>query len=121
MTADERPLVMISEGLADDGDYYGVAYPRPLLAAGAFPALLPYFDEPADRCEAISRADGLVLAGGRDIEPWRYGRAEPHPQQGQHSGRPRHYQRYSRRRPAGHFGELERGGSIRELAQHQLR
>ena len=79
--ATARPLVAISEGLADYGDYYGVGYPRPLLAAGAFPVLLPYFDDPADRREAISRADGLVLAGGRDIEPGRYGRAEPHPEQ----------------------------------------
>jgi putative glutamine amidotransferase len=72
---------MISEGLADYGDYYGVGYPRPLLAAGAFPVLLPYLDDPADRREAIARTDGLVLAGGRDIEPWRYGRAQPSPKQ----------------------------------------
>ena len=82
MTSDgARPLVLISEGFADYGDYCGVGYPRPVLAAGAFPVLLPYLDEPADRREAISRADGLVLAGGRDIEPWRYGRGEPHPKQ----------------------------------------
>lgn len=78
---DARPLVLISEGLADYGDYNGVGYPRPLLAAGAFPVLLPYFEDPADRHEAIARADGLVIAGGRDIEPWRYGRTEPHPKQ----------------------------------------
>lgn len=82
MSADgARPLVFISEGLADYGDYYGVGYPRPLLAAGAFPVLLPYFDDPSDRQDAISRADGLVLAGGRDIDPSRYGRSEPHPNQ----------------------------------------
>lgn len=80
-TGDARPLVLISEGLADYGDYYGVGYPRPLLAAGAFPVLLPYLEEADDRREAISRADGLVLAGGRDIEPWRYGRTEPHAKQ----------------------------------------
>jgi putative glutamine amidotransferase len=76
-----RPLVMISEGFADYGDYYGVGYPRPVLAAGAFPVLLPYLEDAADRREAISRADGLVLAGGRDIDPLRYGRSEPHPEQ----------------------------------------
>jgi gamma-glutamyl-gamma-aminobutyrate hydrolase PuuD len=76
-----RPLVAISEGFADYGDYYGYAYPRPLLAAGAFPVLLPYLEDRADRIEAIRRIDGLVLAGGRDIEHWRYGRAEPHPEQ----------------------------------------
>ncbi|CAN5649675.1 gamma-glutamyl-gamma-aminobutyrate hydrolase family protein [soil metagenome] len=76
-----RPLVMISEGLADYGYYYGVGYPRPLLAAGAFPVLLAYLEDAADRREAIERADGLVLAGGRDIEPWRYGRTEPNAKQ----------------------------------------
>ncbi len=78
---DGRPLVIISEGFADYGDYYGVGYPRPLLAAGALPVLLPYFEEPRDRREAIRRADGLVLAGGRDIDPVCYGRSEPHPKQ----------------------------------------
>ena len=81
MRASDRPLVMISEGFADYGDYYGVGYPRPVLAAGGFPVLLPYLEDPGDRREAIERADGLVLAGGRDIDPARYGRAEPHAKQ----------------------------------------
>ncbi len=79
--SDGRPLVLISEGFADYGDYYGVGYPRPLLAAGAFPVLLPYLDDADDRREAIARADGLVLAGGRDIDPSHYGRSDPHPKQ----------------------------------------
>jgi putative glutamine amidotransferase len=53
-----------------------------LLAAGALPVLLSYFETHDDRVELIGRVDGLVLAGGRDIEPWRYGREEPHPLQG---------------------------------------
>lgn len=76
---DRRPLVAISEGFADYGDYYGYGYGRPLLAAGALPVLLPYFEREEDRVELIERIDGLVLAGGRDIEAWRYGRDEPHP------------------------------------------
>jgi putative glutamine amidotransferase len=80
-----RPLVAISEGFADYGDYYGFGYGRPLLAAGAMPVLLPYLERSDDREELVERVDGLVLAGGRDIEPWRYGRAEPHPAQGQPS------------------------------------
>ena len=74
-----RPIVGISEGFADYGDYYGFGYGRPLLAAGALPVLLPYYERAEDRGELIERLDGLVLAGGRDIEAWRYRRAEPHP------------------------------------------
>ena len=74
-----RPIVAISEGFADYGDYYGFGYGRPLLAAGALPVLLPYYERAEDRLELLGRLDGLVLAGGRDVEAWRYGRAEPHP------------------------------------------
>ena len=74
-----RPIVGISEGFADYGDYYGFGYGRPLLAAGALPVLLPYYERAEDRVELLARLDGLVLAGGRDIEAWRYGREEPHP------------------------------------------
>ena len=76
---DRRPLVAISEGFADYGDYYGYGYGRPLLAAGALPVLLPYYEREEDRVDLISGIDGFVLAGGRDIEAWRYGREEPHP------------------------------------------
>jgi putative glutamine amidotransferase len=77
-----RPLVAISEGFADYGDYYGFGYGRPLLAAGALPLLLPYYERAEDRVDLIARADGLVLAGGRDIEAWRYGRERAHAKQG---------------------------------------
>jgi putative glutamine amidotransferase len=79
VVSDRRPLVAISEGFADYGDYYGYGYGRPLLAAGALPVLLPFYEREEDRVELIERIDGLVLAGGRDIEAWRYGREEPHP------------------------------------------
>jgi putative glutamine amidotransferase len=80
-----RPLVAISEGFADYGDYYGFGYGRPLLAAGALPMLLPYYEREDDRAALVTAVDGLVLAGGRDIESWRWGRAEPHPTQGETS------------------------------------
>ena len=72
--SDERPIVAISEGFADYGDYYGFGYGRPLLAAGALPVLLPYYEREDDRIALVQRVDALVLAGGRDIEPHRYGR-----------------------------------------------
>lgn len=74
-----RPVVGISEGFADYGDYHGFGYGRPLLAAAALPVLLPYYERADDRVELLTRLDGLVLAGGRDIEAWRYGRKDPHP------------------------------------------
>ena len=45
LMGERRPLVAISEGFADFGDYYGFGYGRPLLAAGALPVLLPYLEE----------------------------------------------------------------------------
>jgi len=75
----DRPLIAISEGFADYGDYYGYGYPRPVLAAGGMPVLLGYLEAEADRRELLERVGGLILAGGRDIEAWRYGRTEPHP------------------------------------------
>jgi putative glutamine amidotransferase len=79
------PIVAISEGFADYGDYYGFGYGRPLLAAGALPVLLPYYEREDDRVTLLRRVDALVLAGGRDIEPHRYGRVVPHRLQGQSS------------------------------------
>ncbi len=77
-----RSLVAVSIGFADYGDYVGFGYGRPLLRAGALPMFLPFYEDAADRGAMLDRVDGFVLAGGRDIEPWRYGRAEPHPLQG---------------------------------------
>ncbi|MFF8600450.1 gamma-glutamyl-gamma-aminobutyrate hydrolase family protein [Streptomyces sp. NPDC015232] len=56
------------------------AYPRLVQAAGGLAALLPP-DEPAAAAEAVARLDGLVVAGGADVEPARYG-AEADPRTG---------------------------------------
>ncbi|MFF3460259.1 gamma-glutamyl-gamma-aminobutyrate hydrolase family protein [Streptomyces sp. NPDC002730] len=50
-------------------------YPRLVQAAGGLAALLPP-DDPALAESVVSRLDGLVIAGGADVEPVRYG-AEP--------------------------------------------
>ena len=78
-----RPLVAISESFADYGDYVGYGYGRPLLAAGALPFLLPYYEREDERVDLLDHVDALVLAGGRDIEARRYGREESHPLQGE--------------------------------------
>jgi putative glutamine amidotransferase len=47
-----------------------------VFAAGGLPLTLPQL--PASVPAALAVLDGLVLAPGRDIEPWRYGQ-DPHP------------------------------------------
>ena len=51
------------------------AYVRQVAAAGGIPVLLPPVPGVA---EIVPRLDGLILTGGGDIEPGRYGEA-PHP------------------------------------------
>ena len=43
--------------------------------------MLPPDDDPAAAAEVVARLDGLVIAGGPDVEPVRYG-AEPRPRTG---------------------------------------
>jgi putative glutamine amidotransferase len=54
------------------------SYAEQVAAAGGIPVLLPPLPGVA---ASVSRLDGLILTGGGDIEPGRYG-AEPHPRTG---------------------------------------
>lgn len=77
------PLIGVSIGFADYGDYVGVGYSRPLLRAGAMPVLLPFIELAHDQLAMIEQLDGLVIAGGRDVPTARYGRSAQHPRQGE--------------------------------------
>ncbi|WP_156721586.1 gamma-glutamyl-gamma-aminobutyrate hydrolase family protein [Streptomyces apocyni] len=55
-------------------------YPRLVQAAGGLAAMLPP-DGPEQAARVVARLDGLVIAGGPDVEPVRYG-AEPDPRTG---------------------------------------
>jgi putative glutamine amidotransferase len=57
-----------------------VGYPRLVQRAGGLAAMLPP-DDPERAAEAVARLDGLVIAGGPDVEPVRYG-AEREPRTG---------------------------------------
>jgi putative glutamine amidotransferase len=74
--ASEPPLIGISQSFHDFGDYGGVGAQRPLLICGALPLTLPQLEQAI--APALARLDGLMLAGGRDIEPARYGQ-QPDP------------------------------------------
>ena len=67
-------LIGVSCGFSDYGDYLGVAFSRPLERLGATVVVLPYAERPEG---LLSHLDGVLVAGGRDIEPGRFG-AVPH-------------------------------------------
>ena len=55
-----------------------VAYLTSLDGAGLTPIVVPPFAPCADRDAILDAVSGLVLTGGEDVDPARYG-AEPHP------------------------------------------
>lgn len=57
------------------------AYAAAVVAAGGIPLLLSPIIPPADAPAAVAALDGLILSGGADIAPGRYG-ATPHPKLG---------------------------------------
>ncbi|HTK47994.1 MAG TPA: gamma-glutamyl-gamma-aminobutyrate hydrolase family protein [Gemmatimonadaceae bacterium] len=62
------------------------AYTDAIRGAGLLPLVLPVLD-PADAAAALDGVAGLVLTGGEDVNPARYGTA-PHPRLGEvHDGR----------------------------------
>ncbi|MGY1527532.1 gamma-glutamyl-gamma-aminobutyrate hydrolase family protein [Streptomyces sp. MN3] len=84
-----RPLIGIST-YAESGVRWGVwqldaallpaGYPRLVQRAGGLAAMLPP-DASEHAAAAVARLDGLVIAGGPDVEPVHYG-AEPDPRTG---------------------------------------
>ncbi|MFH8772503.1 gamma-glutamyl-gamma-aminobutyrate hydrolase family protein [Streptomyces sp. NPDC085866] len=84
-----RPLIGVSTYL-EAGARWGVweldaallpaGYPRLVQRAGGLAAMLPP-DAPERAAEAVERLDGLVIAGGPDVDPSRYG-AERSPRTG---------------------------------------
>src|SRR4051794_4566926 len=66
------PLVGVTAGFTDYGDYIGIAYSRPLERIGAAAITLPYAESSRTRAELLRRVDALILGVGRDIEPIRY-------------------------------------------------
>ena len=72
MTSSAKPVVGLSLGLRDFGDYAGVGFQRPVALAGGVPLTLPRVDG-AFLDDALAACDGILIGGGRDIEPSLYG------------------------------------------------
>lgn len=66
-----KPVIGLSLGLHDFGDYGGVGFQRPLALAGGVGMVLPRVDGYLD--DALAVCDGILLGGGRDIDPRLYG------------------------------------------------
>lgn len=62
-------------------DLLPAQYARAVEAAGAIPVLLPPLSAPDAAAAVVARVDGLVIAGGADVDPARYD-APPHPRTG---------------------------------------
>lgn len=58
------------------------AYVQALSRAGLVPVVVPPLLDPDAACAVLDRVQGLVLSGGEDVEPARYG-AEPHSKLGE--------------------------------------
>jgi putative glutamine amidotransferase len=69
MTA--KPVIGLSLSLHDFGDYGSVGFQRPLALAGGVGVALPRVDGHLE--DALDICDGILLGGGRDIDPRFYG------------------------------------------------
>jgi len=72
----QKPVIGLSVGLLDFANYAGVGFQRPVALAGGLPLTLPRLGN-GHLEEVLGACDGILLGGGRDIEPNRYGQ-EPH-------------------------------------------
>jgi putative glutamine amidotransferase len=56
-------------------DLLPASYARSVTAAGGVPVLIPPVPSAAAAASVVARLDGLVIAGGADVNPARYGQA----------------------------------------------
>jgi putative glutamine amidotransferase len=71
MRQPRKPVIGLSLGLHDFGDYAAVGFQRPLALAGGVGLGLPRVNGHLE--DALNACDGILLGGGRDIDPARYG------------------------------------------------
>jgi putative glutamine amidotransferase len=81
-----RPLIGVTGSMEMKGRYewrcMRADYFEAVRAAGGIPVMLPFLETEAEAAELLARLDGLLLAGGEDVDPHYYGE-EPLPGQGE--------------------------------------
>jgi len=65
-----RPLIGISCSLDEGMDRISPSYFEAVIAAGGIPVAVP-----KGAVEVVGIVDGLVMTGGEDVAPWRYGQS----------------------------------------------
>lgn len=75
----KAPLILVSSETENKGREFddfalslSVRYETALLNAGAYPWVLPATNSPRLIAEIVSRADGVMLTGGEDVQPGLY-------------------------------------------------
>ena len=62
-----------------EADVLHADYARAIEVAGGIAVLLPPTDDPSpDAVDVVARLDGLIIAGGADVDPRRYSEDVPH-------------------------------------------
>ncbi|MEW6144737.1 MAG: gamma-glutamyl-gamma-aminobutyrate hydrolase family protein [Thermodesulfobacteriota bacterium] len=75
----KRPLIGITTDIKDGSCVIEDAYARAVARSGGIPLLIPSIPENTELLkETVSRIDGLLLPGSRDMDP-RFYNEEPHP------------------------------------------
>lgn len=72
--ARRKPIIGVAPGY-NGAEYSSIrrTYTDAILKAGGIPFILPQVNDAAQAAEMVSHLDGLVLTGGVDLDPVRYG------------------------------------------------
>ena len=75
MTSQKRPLIGVSgsRNVTERHHFVRENYMQSIIAAGGLPVLLPHTRDEALAAEMLDHLDGLLLSGGGDVNPARYG------------------------------------------------
>jgi len=72
-----KPIIGVTPLFDDEKDSIWMlpGYMDGIMAAGGLPIVLPFADTPEDAAALADTMDGLLLTGGHDVDPTRYGEA----------------------------------------------